>query len=162
MKASLRFGSKALYSGSIQGLAGSSAQLSYYASLMRTLDLKRVKRVTAADVKRLAGRSYCRWTKILHHFETMGSHCILVVTGESSFQEFLGGAGFRPSTVGFHPNKCLAIVSIRHSGGSGKKRVRPGQWTRHEAAAPIFGSPERHGGGEVLCLVPGHLRFLGV
>ena len=37
--------------------------------------------------------------EILHHFETMGNHCVLVFTRESSFQGFLGGAGFRPSTV---------------------------------------------------------------
>ena len=37
--------------------------------------------------------------EILHHLETMGNHCLLVFTGESSFQGFLGGAGFRPSTV---------------------------------------------------------------
>ena len=30
--------------------------------------------------------------KILHHFETMGSHFSLVFKGESSFQGFLGGA----------------------------------------------------------------------
>ena len=30
--------------------------------------------------------------------ETMGIHCYLVFTGESSFQGFFGGAGFRPST----------------------------------------------------------------
>ena len=29
-----------------------------------------------------------------HHFETMGSHFLLVFTVESSFQGFLGGAGF--------------------------------------------------------------------
>ena len=34
-----------------------------------------------------------------HHLETMGSHCLLVFTGDSSFRGFLGGAGFRPSTV---------------------------------------------------------------
>ena len=28
--------------------------------------------------------------RILHHFETMGIHCLLVFTGESSFQGFLG------------------------------------------------------------------------
>ena len=37
--------------------------------------------------------------KILHHFETMGNLCLLVFTGEPSFQGFLGGAGFRSSTV---------------------------------------------------------------
>ena len=37
--------------------------------------------------------------EILHHFATMGNHCWLVFTGESPFQGFLGGAGFRPSTV---------------------------------------------------------------
>ena len=36
--------------------------------------------------------------EILHHFQTMGNHCLLVFTGESPFQGFLGGAGFRPST----------------------------------------------------------------
>ena len=38
--------------------------------------------------------------KNLHHFETMGNHCVLVFTGESSFQGFLSGAGFCLSTVG--------------------------------------------------------------
>ena len=38
--------------------------------------------------------------EILHHFETMGNHCPFLFPGESSFQGFLGGAGFRPSTVG--------------------------------------------------------------
>ena len=37
--------------------------------------------------------------EFLHHFETMKNCCPLVVRGESSFQGFLGGAGFRPSTV---------------------------------------------------------------
>ena len=37
--------------------------------------------------------------EILQHFETMGNHCLLVFTEESSFQGFLGAAGFRPSTV---------------------------------------------------------------
>ena len=30
---------------------------------------------------------------------TMRHHCLLVFTGESTFQGFSGGAGFRPSTV---------------------------------------------------------------
>ena len=30
--------------------------------------------------------------KILHHFERMGNHCLLVFTGESSFQAFLGAS----------------------------------------------------------------------
>ena len=38
--------------------------------------------------------------KILHQFETMKKHCLLAFTGKPSFQGFLGGAGFRPSTVG--------------------------------------------------------------
>ena len=37
--------------------------------------------------------------EILHHFETMRRHCLLVFTGEPSLQGFLGGAGFRPSTT---------------------------------------------------------------
>ena len=43
--------------------------------------------------------------EIPHHFETMGSHCLLVFTGESSFQPFLGGAGCRPSTVSSEPSE---------------------------------------------------------
>ena len=42
--------------------------------------------------------------EILHHFETMGNHNLLAFTGESSFQGFLGGAGFCASTV------CLLFV----------------------------------------------------
>ena len=38
--------------------------------------------------------------EFLHHFETMGDHCLLVFTRESLFQGFLCGAGFCPSTVG--------------------------------------------------------------
>ena len=37
--------------------------------------------------------------EILHHFETIGNHCLLVSTGESSFEVLLAGAGFRASTV---------------------------------------------------------------
>ena len=37
--------------------------------------------------------------EILHHFETMKNHYLLVFTGESPFQGFLGGAGFCPSTA---------------------------------------------------------------
>ena len=40
------------------------------------------------------------WTdEILHHFESMRNHCLLVFTGEPLLQGVLGGAGFRPSTV---------------------------------------------------------------
>ena len=38
--------------------------------------------------------------EILHHLESMGTRCLLAVAREPSFQGFLGGAGFRPSTVG--------------------------------------------------------------
>ena len=37
--------------------------------------------------------------EFLHHFEIIGNHCLLVFSSESLFQGFLGGAGFRPSTV---------------------------------------------------------------
>ena len=37
--------------------------------------------------------------EILHHFETIGNHCLLAFAGESPIQGFLSGAGFRPSTV---------------------------------------------------------------
>ena len=48
----------------------------------------------------VAWLAYCGRTKsISHHVEAMGNHGLLVFTGESSFQGFLGGVGFRPSTV---------------------------------------------------------------
>ena len=40
-----------------------------------------------------------RWTNSCAAQETMGNHCLSVFAGESSSQGFLGGAGFRPSTV---------------------------------------------------------------
>ena len=42
--------------------------------------------------------------EFLHRFETMGSHCLLVFTGNHSFRGFLGGAGFCPSTVLINPS----------------------------------------------------------
>ena len=48
--------------------------------------------------------------EILHHLETMGNHCLLVFTGDSSFQGFLDGAGFRPSTVLTHWSTPTTIM----------------------------------------------------
>ena len=52
--------------------------------------------------------------ELLHHFESMVDHCLLVFTGQSSFRGFLGGAGFRPSTVAslFSPNFFKAVGPI--------------------------------------------------
>ena len=47
----------------------------------------------------LLSRALLWMVEILHHLETMGNHCSLVFTRDSSFWGFLGGAGFRPSTV---------------------------------------------------------------
>ena len=49
--------------------------------------------------------------KILHQIETMGNNCLLVFTGESASQGFVGGAGFRPSTVPFW-DKCTTHFSL--------------------------------------------------
>ena len=50
---------------------------------------------------------YILWMdKILHHFETMRNHCLLVCAGESSFQGLLGGAGFCLSAV------CTRLVTL--------------------------------------------------
>ena len=60
--------------------------------------------------------------EILHHCETIGIHCSLAFTGESSVHGFLGGAGFRPSTVWF------ALVSAFKCGkgvGFASKDWRP-------------------------------------
>ena len=49
---------------------------------------------------KLFGKTIILWMdEILHHFETMTNDNLLVFTGESSFQGFLGGAGSCPSTV---------------------------------------------------------------
>ena len=37
---------------------------------------------------------------ISHHLKSIGNHCLLGSTGESLSYGFLGGVGFRPSTVG--------------------------------------------------------------
>ena len=61
--------------------------------------------------------------EILHHFETKGNQCLLVFTGPSSFEGFLGGAGFCPSTVGcFGEGRTESLLSevgmgINHEGG---------------------------------------------
>ena len=47
--------------------------------------------------KRGQGAYYCGWTK--------SYHCLLVFTRESSFQGFLGAAGFRPSHSIHHQHK---------------------------------------------------------
>ena len=39
------------------------------------------------------------WVDEIHRFESMQNQCPLVFAGESSFQGFLGSAGFRPPTV---------------------------------------------------------------
>ena len=50
--------------------------------------------------------------EILHHFETMANHYLLVFIGESSFQVLFGGAGFRPSTVTLRFMNGLVCVEI--------------------------------------------------
>ena len=69
---------------------------------------------------------------ILHHFETMGNHGLLVFTGESSFHGLLGGAGFRPSTVvNRQDGMCIAQgkfaiqvdQSSDHGGGAAVRAV---------------------------------------
>ena len=49
--------------------------------------------------------------EILHRTEV--NHGLLAVTGESSFQGFLGGAGFRPSTVVIKLGVLIAIAKGR-------------------------------------------------
>ena len=46
-----------------------------------------------------------------HHVETMGNHCLLVFTGESSFHGFLDDAGFRLSTVSLFMARLLPFAS---------------------------------------------------
>ena len=72
---------------------------------MRFYNVMQAGQMVRAQVKRMMKIpflkiAYWGWTKFIsHHLETMGSHCLLVFAGESSFQGSLGGAGFRPSTV---------------------------------------------------------------
>ena len=58
----------------------------------------------AMPPEKSANLAYRGWTRnpLRHHWKTMGNHCLLVFTGDSSFQGFLGGAisGFRPPTEG--------------------------------------------------------------
>ena len=86
------------------------------------------------EVSELFVNSYCGWTKSTsHHSETMGNHLSLVFTGESSFQGFLGGAGFCPSTVWCKLNVngssvCIcsfATATLRLCSDSGSHRGWP-------------------------------------
>ena len=55
---------------------------------------------SASPPRGASSSPYCGWMKsISHHVQTIGNHCLLVFTKETSCQSFLG-AGFRPSTVG--------------------------------------------------------------
>ena len=63
----------------------------------------------------MAGPGIQWMDKFLRHFETMRSHCLLLFIGGSSFQGFLGGAGFRPSTVGFHTVQLVRDLPIHCS-----------------------------------------------
>ena len=51
-----------------------------------------------------------------HHFAAMGNHCLLVFTRGLSFQGFLYGAGFRPSTVSFNSSKDCPKSQRPHFG----------------------------------------------
>ena len=60
-----------------------------------------------------------RMDTILHHFQSMGNHCLLVFAGESSFQGFFGGVGFRPSAVSWLLlGNILHVCLLRFSGGN--------------------------------------------
>ena len=63
---------------------------------------------------------YCGWLRnpFENRFETMGRRCLLVFPGESSCQGFLGGAGFRPSTVSLNPRLFILAVVVKTVLGS--------------------------------------------
>ena len=68
--------------------------------------------------------------EILHHFETMVSQFVGIYMGIESFQGFLCGAGFRPSTVS-NPEGLLKGLPFPLSPppcGPPKKGVEPPQW----------------------------------
>ena len=64
---------------------------------------------------------YCGWAIRSHHFETMGHHCLLVFTGESPFQAFLGGSGFRPSIVQHCTQNGRTIQEFTRQKGARRK-----------------------------------------
>ena len=51
--------------------------------------------------------------EILHHVESMQNQSRLEFTGESSFQGFVGGAGFRPPTVPPLESESMFHGSVR-------------------------------------------------
>ena len=63
---------------------------------------------------------------ISHPFETMGNHCLLAFAGESPIRGFLGGAGFRPSTV------CPVMNSFQNQQGKIKRKHIPKQMEESE------------------------------
>ena len=89
--------------------------------------------------------------KILHHLKNMGNHCLLVCTGESSFQGFLGGAKWISpihSMEGFRgAPKCLP-----GSPGFDSLSVTPDESTEKGSGPVSFGPRWFHWGHKkVVC-----------
>ena len=68
--------------------------------------------------RRLAGGSHILWMvakSFSHHFESMGNHIVSwYYRGIESFQGFLGGAGFRPSTILGHHFQTNLLSTVFH------------------------------------------------
>ena len=83
--------------------------------------------------------TYFGWTKSCTTYEAMGNHGWLVFTGESTFQGFLGGAGFRPSTICLSKWKTgVRILSIHPLSnwqiGLVPRRDRPAGLRKHRTS----------------------------
>ena len=68
------------------------------------------------DIHLFAPKGHLLWMdKILHHFEIMGSRCLLVFTGQSSFQVFFGWC-----EMDFVPLQYGSAAFRRSFGGAGR------------------------------------------
>ena len=89
--------------------------------------------------------SLLRMGEILHQVETMGNRCWLVFPGEYQFLHFLGGAGFRPSAVGFptsEENGYRENLCITKQKATPLKKKKSSQFTGLEQPRrPLGGAP---------------------
>ena len=79
------------------------------------------------------------WMDEILHFETMASHCLLVFVEESSFQGFLDGAGFCPSTVFFLQKRVWKGHQGAHIGEEKCKRAPIKQRVEHRHVCRLEG-----------------------
>ena len=75
----------------------------------KSRSLEPIAKMTCRVPKNLRVILWVDEIRVSHHFETMGNHCLLVFTGETSFQGVLGGAEFIHTQYGEEMHTKLLV-----------------------------------------------------